>query len=162
MFQHLCSTSRAVVLLAAYLLVQPSATTADEQGHKGKDQGKNQPAAARNNLADFLPLVEAKDKNKLNDREREILKKLANGKVPTVDKAKNAAQQHKFKASGILAEEAPHVVSLLPLGIDVPDFGKRGELVWVVQFRVFHGAITQEVWVNSNSSGVLAILPLKR
>jgi hypothetical protein len=87
---------------------------------------------------------------------------LEKGKVRTVDMAKDAAQKYKFKASGILAEEAPHVVSLLPVGTDVPDFGKQGDLLWVVQFRIFHGAITQEVWVNANTGSVLAILPLKR
>src|SRR5262245_44929048 len=136
-----------------------------EAGMKQEPQ-KEQPAAARGLLIDFLPLVEAKDKNKLNDRDRqvlaEILKKLAGGKVATADKAKETAVKYKFKSSGILAEEAAHVVSLLPLGIDVPDFGKRGDLVWVVQFRVFRGVITQEVWVNANTAGVLAILPLKR
>ena len=133
---------------------------------KGKEQGQSEPAAARHHLLDLLPLVEAKDKSKLNEREREILpevlKKLEKGKVRTVDMAKDAAQKYKFKASGILAEEAPHVVSLLPLGTDVPDFGKQGDLMWVVQFRIFHGAITQEVWVNANTGSVLAILPLKR
>jgi hypothetical protein len=111
--------------------------------------------------------VQAKDKSKLNDREREILpeilKKLENGKVPTADKAKEAAATYKLKVNGMLAEEAPNVVSLLPLGIDVPDFGQRGDLVWVVQFRLFgHGAITQEVWINANTGGLVAILPLKR
>jgi hypothetical protein len=133
---------------------------------KGKAQGQSEPAAARPYLLDLLPLVEAKDKSKLNEREREILpevlKKLEKGKVRTVDKAKDAAQKYKFKVSGILAEEAPHVVSLLPLGTDVPDFGKQGDLVWVVQFRIFQGAITQEVWVNANTGGLRAILPLKR
>jgi hypothetical protein len=136
------------------------------EAEKKQEPQKEQPAPARGLLIDFLPLVEAKDKNKINDRDRkvlaEILMKLAGGKVATADKARNAAEKYKFKASGILAEEAAHVVSLLPLGIDVPDFGKRGDLVWVVQFRVFRGAITQEVWVNADTEGVLAILPLKR
>jgi hypothetical protein len=133
---------------------------------KGKAQGKSEPAAARHHLLDLLPLMEAKDKSKLNEREREILpevlKKLEKGKVRTAEMAKDAAQKYKFKASGILAEEAPHVISLLPLGTDVPDFAKQGDLVWVVQFRIFQGAITQEVWVNANTGGIRAILPLKR
>jgi len=133
-----------------------------EAGKKQEPQ-KEQPAPARGFLIDFLPLVETKDKNKLNDRDRQvladILKKLAGGKVAAADKAREAAVKYKFKSGGILAEEAAHVVSLLPLGIDVPDFGKRGDLVWVVQFRVFRGAITQEAWVNANTGGVLAILP---
>jgi hypothetical protein len=88
---------------------------------------------------------------------------LENGKVPTADKAEEAAAKHKLKVSGMLAEEAPKVVSLLPLGIDVPDFGQRGDLLWVVQFRFLgHGAITQEVWVNANTGSVLAMVPLKR
>ena len=133
---------------------------------KDKATAKDQPGADRDPL-DFLPLVQAKDKSKLNDREREILpeilKKLENGKVPTADKAKEAAATYKLKMRDMLAEEAPRVVSLLPLGIDVPDFGQRGDLVWVVQFRLFgHGAITQEVWINANTGGVVAILPLKR
>jgi hypothetical protein len=123
---------------------------------------KNPPLAGRDHLLDLLPLVEAKDKSKLTDRERELLKKLAAGKVPTVDKARDAALLYKLKAGGVLAEEAAHVVSLLPLGIDVPDFGKRGDLVWLVQFRVFQGAITQEVWIHVDTGGVLAMVPLKR
>ncbi len=129
-------------------------------GGKNQEQAKAELAAGRD-LVDLLPLLE-KDKAKLTDQERDLLKKLENGKVPTADKAKKAAQTYKFKSSGILAEEAPHVVSLLPLGIDVADFAKRGDLIWVVQFRIFHGAITQEVWVSSSTGEVLAILPLKR
>jgi hypothetical protein len=133
---------------------------------KGQEQGRSEPTAARDHLLDFLPLAEAKDKNKLNEREREILpeilKRLENGKVPTTDTARDAAQRYKFKAGGLLAEEAPYVVSLLPLGVDIPEFGKKGDLVWVVQFRVFGGAVTQEVWVNADTGGVLAVVPPKR
>jgi hypothetical protein len=155
-----------VATLSAEAVEMGFPAPAGSQPPPAKTEKGTSPAAARDFLIDFLPLVGVKDKSKLNDREREILpqilKKLENGKVPTVKKAKDAAQQYKFKASGILAEEAPHVVSLLPLGTDVPDFGKRGDLVWVVQFRVFHGAITQEVWVDSDTGHVLAIVPRKR
>jgi hypothetical protein len=160
--QVLVSADKDGKLLVKTVDAKPKVVEAE----KKQEPQKEPPAPARGLLIDFLPLVEAKDKNKLNDRDRkvlaEILMKLAGGKVATADKARNAAEKYKFKASGILAEEAAHVVSLLPLGIDVPDFGKRGDLVWVVQFRVFRGAITQEVWVNADTEGVLAILPLKR
>jgi hypothetical protein len=160
--QILVSPNKGGKLLVQTVDAKPKVV---EPGKKQEPQ-KEQPAPARGLLIDFLPLVEAKDKNKINDRDRqvlaEILKKLAGGKLATADKARDAAVKYKFKSSGILAEEAEYVVSLLPLGIDVSDFGKRGDLVWVVQFRVFRGAITQEVWVNANTAGVLAILPLKR
>jgi hypothetical protein len=129
-------------------------------GGKNSEQATAE-SAARRDLVDLLPLLD-KDKGKLTDPERDLLKKLEDSKVPTADKAKKAAQAYKFKSSGILAEEAPHVVSLLPLGVDVVEFAKRGDLIWVVQFRIFHGAITQEVWVSSGTGEVLAILPLKR
>jgi hypothetical protein len=129
-------------------------------GGKNHEPAKGE-LAARRDLVDLLPLLD-KDKGKLTDQERDLLKKLENSKVPTADKAKKAAVTYKFKSSGILAEEAPYVVSLLPLGIDVADFAKRGDLIWVVQFRIFGGAITQEVWVSSSTGEVLAILPLKR
>jgi hypothetical protein len=129
---------------------------------KGKKPCPPSPAALGRDLTDFLPLLSVKDKGKLSDGQRKILEQLEKSKVPTADKAKSAATKYKFQGGGILAEEAPHVVSLLPLGIDVPDFGKRDDLIWVVQFRVFRGAITQEVWVSSSTGAALGILPLKR
>jgi hypothetical protein len=134
----------------------------------GWEPTKADPAAARSDLGNFLPLVEAKDKSKLDDREREILpkilQKLEHSKVPTVKEAKQFAERYKFRTSGISATEAPYVVSLLSLGLDVPDFGKRGDPIWVVQFRELSpwGAINQEVWVSSSTGAVLGILPPKR
>jgi uncharacterized protein (TIGR03067 family) len=113
-------------------------------------------------VTDFLPLLDVKDKSKLIEGQKEILQKLENSKVPTREKATEIAHGYKFKASGILAEEAAHVVSLLPLGIDVADFANRGDLIWVVQFRVFHGSITQEVWISTSTGAALGMLPLKR
>jgi hypothetical protein len=129
---------------------------------KGKKPGLPPPTAAGRDLTDFLPLLNVKDKGKLSDGQRKILEQLEKSKAPTAEKARAAAMRYKFQGGGILAEEASHVVSLLPLGIDVPDFGKRGDLIWVVQFRVFRGAVTQEVWVSSGTGAALGILPLKR
>jgi hypothetical protein len=129
---------------------------------EGKDRVKNEPPGLDRRLIDHLPLLDVKDKTKLNEEQRELLKKLEKSKVPTQEKAKAIATEHKFRASGILAEEAPHVVSLLPLGIDVPDLGKRGDLIWIVQFRVFRGAITQEIWVSASTGAAMAMVPMKR
>jgi hypothetical protein len=80
-----------------------------------------------------------------------------------VAEAEKAATQYKVKADVLLAEEGSKVTGLVPLGVDVADFAKRGELIWIVQFRMFgQGALTQEVWVSSSTGATRAMIPPKR
>jgi hypothetical protein len=142
----------------------PERGKSDPQGKSmGKEQRKAELSTRRRDLLDLLPLVEGKDKGKLAEEERQILEELARCKVATVEKAEDSAIKYKLKAGGVSATEVPQVVSLVPLGIDVEDFAKRGDLIWIVQFRQFgFTQITQEVWISSTTGAVLAILPLKR
>jgi hypothetical protein len=119
--------------------------------------------AEARNVLDFLSLLDAPDRSKLTDEQRDVLKRLDRSKVPTVAEAEKAATQYKFKADGLLAEEGSKVTGLVPLGVDVPGFAKQGELIWIVQFRIFrHGALTQEVWVSSSTGATRAMFPPRR
>ena len=119
--------------------------------------------AEARNVLDFLWLLDAPDKRKLTDDQRDVLRRLDKSKVPTVAEAEKAATKYKLKADGLLAEEGSKVTGLVPLGVDVADFAKRGELIWIVQFRMFrHGALTQEVWVSSSTGATRAMFPPKR
>jgi hypothetical protein len=119
--------------------------------------------AEAHKVLDFLWLLDAPDKSKLTDDQRDVLRRLDKSKVPTVAEAEKAATQYKLKADGLLAEEGSRVTGLVPLGVDVPDFARRGELIWIVQFRMFrHGALTQEVWVSSSTGATRAMFPPRR
>ena len=141
------------VVRASGLAEPPDAKPEKITGHQAKAR----------NVLDFLWLLDAPDKSKLTDDQRDVLRRLEKSKVPTVAEAKKAATQYKVKADGLLAEEGSKVTGLVPLEVDVPDFAKRGELIWIVQFRIFrHGALTQEVWVSSSTGATRAMFPPKR
>jgi hypothetical protein len=141
------------VVRASSLAEPPDVKPEKRTGHEAKAR----------NVLDFLWLLDAPDKSKLTDDQRDVLQQLNKSKVPTVAKADKAATWYKLKADGLLAEEGSKVTGLVPLGVDVPDFAKRGELIWIVQFRMFrHGALTQEVWVSSSTGATRAMLPPKR
>jgi hypothetical protein len=149
------------LLLAADLTVGRASGLAEPPDAK-PEKGTGHQAEARNVL-DFLGLLDAPDKSKLTDDQRDVLKRLDKSKVPTVAEAEKVATQYKVKADGLLAEEGSKVTGLVPLGVDVADFAKRGELIWIVQFRMFgHGALTQEVWVSSSTGATRAMFPPKR
>lgn len=84
---------------------------------------------------DLLPLL-TRDRQTLSLEYRRLLQGLERSRVPSVESAEHAAIRYKLASGGLLAEEATAVVALLRIGIDVPSFANKGDLVWVV--RISH------------------------
>src|SRR5438552_9293077 len=115
------------------------------------------------NPDDFLWLLKyEKTKTKLSSHFQGLLEKLQKGKVPGTDVATRAANQWKFAHDGgIVAQETPKVSGLIRLGRDVPKFGGKGDLMWVVRFHHLAEGVTQELWINSGNGAVQALLPAR-
>src|SRR5437879_651883 len=97
------------------------------------------------NPDDFLWLLKyEKTKAKLSSHFQGLLEKLQKGKVPGTEAAARAANQWKFAHDGgIVAQETPKVSGLIRLGRDVPKFGGKGDLIWVVRFHHLAEGVTQ-------------------
>jgi uncharacterized protein (TIGR03067 family) len=123
--------------------VKPARTTAEE------DDALN-----------LLWLVRVADRKKLDQGNRDLLATLDKCKVPTAEKAEKAATAAKLKAGGLDAQEGTRVIALMRIGVDVPKFADKGDLVWVVRFEhVLNASVTQEMWVSSTTGEVRPILP---
>ncbi len=112
-------------------------------------------------IHDLLWLPKTADRQKLDTGLRRLLEALDMSKVPTAERAEGVALGAKLKAGGVLAEEGPRVVGLVRLGVDVPAFATRGDLVWVVLIEHAVHGVTQEVWVSSTTGAVRAMLPMR-
>jgi hypothetical protein len=110
---------------------------------------------------DLLWLPTITNRQNLDMGLRRLLETLDKSKVPTAEKAEEAALWAKLKAGGLLAEEGARVVGLVRLGVDVAEFATSGDLVWVVQIEHAVRGVTQEVWVSSTTGAVRAMLPLQ-
>jgi hypothetical protein len=93
---------------------------------------------------------------------QETLQALAHGTIGTTEQAKHAALDYIAKHPGAPAAERAQVVGLVKMGLDVPSFAHKGEYVWIIRFTSPRtaGGITQELWVNSTTGQVHAVLPL--
>ena len=100
------------------------------------------------------------DRRKLDVEDRGILEKLERGRVPTIERAMAEAIRFRLGHGGLLADEGSRVVALFRIGIDSQPFAASGDLVWVVRFSRLLVGVTQEVWINSASGEVRALLPL--
>jgi hypothetical protein len=107
---------------------------------------------------DLLSLLSVRDRKSLNITLQRELEKLERSRIPTVDKAKEIAIGHKLKSGGVLAEERAKVIGLIRLGVDVPDFARASDLIWIVRFAHLSRGITQEMWINSTTAKVRATL----
>jgi len=117
-------------------------------------------AARLRSIHDLLWLVKITDRHNLDTGLRRFLEALDKSKVPTAEKAEEAALGAKLRGGGVLAEEGVRVVGLVPLGVDVADFATSGDLVWVVRIEHSVHGVTQEFWVSSTTGAVRAMLPL--
>ena len=109
---------------------------------------------------DLLPLL-SRDRQALSLEYQRLLQGLASSRVPTVERAEHAAIRYKLASGGVLAEEATAVVALLRIGVDVPSFANKGDLVWVVRVSHMVWGVTQELWISSTTSEVRAMLPVR-
>ena len=110
--------------------------------------------------SDYLWLVNVPDPKQLAVDLQEMRLRLEKSKVGTVESAKSLALHHKLTAGrGLLAEEGASVVGLLRVGVEVPAFAKRGDLIWVVRIvHMWHG-VTQEMWISSTTGAIRSMLP---
>jgi hypothetical protein len=140
-----------LALLAAAVLATGAAGAAP--------QGGKDPA----NPEDFLWLLRYdKTKAKINPEHQKLLERLQKSKVPNTDAVTRVTNQWRFaEDGGILIEETLRVNGLIRLGRDVPNFGGKGDLVWVVRFYHPVEGITQELWVSSATGAVRALLPTR-
>jgi hypothetical protein len=140
---------RGILLLsvAAVVLTNPLSAAA-----QGPESG---------NPDDFLWLLKyEKTKAKLSADFQKMLDRLRKSKLPDPDAATRAANQWRFASDGgILAQEGVKVAGLVRLGRDVPQFGGKGDLVWVVRLVHPVDGVTQELWLNSGTGAVRALLP---
>ena len=90
------------------------------------------------------------------------LETLRRSKVPTKREAERMAVAAKREAWGIGDMEHWGTVSLLKIGINVPDFAARGNLVWVVRFYGMDGETSQEGWISSTTARVRWIFPMDK
>lgn len=58
----------------------------------------------------------------------------------------------------ILAQEGVQELSVLSLGLDIPDFGKTGEKVWEARIGTFDGRLRAILWVHSQSEKTLFVI----
>ena len=123
--------------------------------------GPSASAAGLRSIHDLLWLPKITDRHNLDTGLRRLLEALDKSKVPTAEKAEEAALWAKLKAGGLLAEEGARVIGLVRLGVDVAQFATSGDLVWVVQIEHAVRGVTQEVWVSSTTGAVRAMLPLQ-
>jgi hypothetical protein len=119
------------------------------------------PALDGKDVHDLLWLVGVRDRKTLDVTLQRHLEKLEQSKVPTPERAKAIAHGHKLKTGGVLGEEGARVTGLVRLGVDLPDFSKAGDLVWIVRFAHLSRGITQEFWISSTTGEVRASLPLQ-
>ena len=123
--------------------------------------GPSASAARLRSIHDLLWLARIADRHNLDTGLRSLLEALEKSKVPTAEKAEEAALWAKLKAGGLLAEEGVRVTGLVRLGVDVAQFATSGDLVWVVQIEHAVRGVTQEVWISSTTGAVRAMLPLQ-
>ena len=107
---------------------------------------------------DLLPLLN-RDRQALSLEYQRLLQGLERSRVPTVERAEDAAIRHQLASGGVLAEEATAVVALLRIGIDVPSFANKGDLVWVILISHTAWGVTQELWISSTTGEIRAMLP---
>jgi uncharacterized protein (TIGR03067 family) len=116
--------------------------------------------AEEEDVINLLWTVRVADRKKLDQGNRDLLATLDKSKVPTVEKAEKAATAAKLRAGGLDAQEGARVIALMRVGVDVPKFADKGDLIWVVRFEhVLNLSVTQEMWVSSTTGEVRAILP---
>lgn len=127
-------------------------------GPVAADEGR---PANLQSIHDLLWLPKTADRQQLDAGLRRLLETLDTSRVPTGERAEGVALGAKLKAGGVLAEEGARVVGLVRLGVDVPGFAPRGDLVWVVLIEHAVHGVTQEVWVSSTTGAVRAMLPMR-
>jgi hypothetical protein len=116
-------------------------------------------ATESSDVYNLLWLLAIHDRSTLNIYYQRLLENLGKSKVPTAEMAKGAAMGYKIKHGGLLAQEEARIVALVPLGIDIPDFSKSSDLIWIVQFfNNIPKGVTQELWVSSTTGETRAML----
>ena len=89
-----------------------------------------------------------------------MLRKLEDSKVPTIEDASKVAFRYKLTVlGGLLAEERLDVIGLVRIGVDVPDFASKGDLIWNVRISHAFDGVTQEMWIGSTTGEVKCIFP---
>ena len=100
------------------------------------------------------------------DIEKAAFARLASSKVPKVDDAMGVALKYKLATpNGLLSQEGPQLVGLIRQARDVPQFGKKGDLIWIIRFTCADAGpdhellgVMEEIWVNSGTGVARAIL----
>ena len=79
---------------------------------------------------------------------------LQNRKAATANDAVNIVYSWKVaRYGGVSDGERCYASSVFSLDEDTPDFGKRGNWIWLVKCSSY-GMNTQEIWVNSRTGEV--------
>ncbi len=58
----------------------------------------------------------------------------------------------------VLAQEGVQDVSVLSLGLDIPDFGKTGDKVWETRIGTLDGKLRAILWIHSQSEKTLFVI----
>ena len=96
-------------------------------------------------------------------QELKPLPDMSSAKVPTTHDAETIVTKYIMAKphDGVSATET--IIGKLPfsLGVDIPDFGKKGDRVWQVH-RVSFAETTSIIWVNAETMTVRIIYPEKK
>ena len=96
-------------------------------------------------------------------QELKLLPDMSSAKVPTPRDAETIVTKHVMVNThdGVSATETIIGKLSFTLGVDIPDFGKKGDRVWQVH-RVSFAETTSIIWVNAETKTVRIIYPERK
>ena len=89
---------------------------------------------------------------------KDIAKQLAMSQVPTWRDAARIAANFVVTHSGLPSDEIWEVTGLYVIGVDVPDYAARNDLVWEVGFFNVPG-VRRVLWVSTTTKAVKTVFP---
>lgn len=160
--KHLIAIALAAsaFVVATDLRVAPESSAQPPPAHAPPKTTKLMPELeGRHGPGSLLWVID--DPEQAGDFGNHILKRLAESKIPGRDEVKAAAFRYRMGHGGLRAEETERIVDLIRLARDVPEFGEKEDLVWIVRYTLVATGrgVTQELWLNSTNGKVLAVLP---
>jgi hypothetical protein len=88
--------------------------------------------------------------------------KIDGAKIATEDDAfqiaSNAYTRKMVTTAGLRADEGVSAISTITLGFDVPDFAKKGEVVWTATAADQLGAFRGLMWIHPNTEKVVFVV----
>jgi hypothetical protein len=90
---------------------------------------------------------------------KRVAAQLAKSRVPTSKQAAEVALQTFVKKPGLDAREMWGVSGLYRLGLDVPDFGAAGDLIWEVRISRDFAGVSGVIWVSSSTGATRLLFP---